>query len=274
MDVRLSAEQVALRDSAAQLLGDLAPRTVASLDDEARTAKLRGAVQSAGWWELRADGGDGAPLASGVEVCLIAEQMGRTLADVAFIGPSLAADAARRGADVPETAGWAPVVDLTGATAGVGDADTPPVLALGLALASADLVGVMEGATDLAVDYARERTQYGQPIGSFQAVQHLLADALVMTEGARSAALHAAWAVDALAPDDAVAAGAVAKAYATRAARTVCETAIQVHGGIGNTWECLAHVYLRRALSVGALFGDAATNVRRVLAHRGIGGAA
>ena len=106
----------------------------------------------------------------------------------------------------------------------------------------------MRGAVDLAVDYAASRHQYGRSIGSFQAVQHLLADAYVLMEGSRSVALHAAWAVDALPTDAALAAAAVAKAYCARAARTVCETAIQVHGGIGNTWECLAHVYLRRAL--------------------------
>ena len=77
----------------------------------------------------------------------------------------------------------------------------------------------------------------------------MLADALVATEGSRSIALHAAWAVDALAPRDALSAASAAKAYCARAARTVCETAIQVHGGIGNTWECVAHVYLRRALT-------------------------
>ena len=71
----------------------------------------------------------------------------------------------------------------------------------------------------------------------------------------RSVSLHAAWAVDALPADDALAAAAVAKAYCARAARTVCETAIQVHGGIGNTWECLAHVYLRRALLSSDLLG-------------------
>ena len=87
------------------------------------------------------------------------------------------------------------------------------------------------------------------PIGSFQAVQHLLADALVPMEGSRSVALHAAWAVDAPRRRPTRSPPArVAKAYCARAARTVCETAIQVHGGIGNTWECLAHVYLRRAL--------------------------
>ena len=71
-----------------------------------------------------------------------------------------------------------------------------------------------------------------------------------------SATIHAAWAVDALAPVDARAAAAVAKAYAARAARIVCETTIQVHGGIGNTWECMAHVYLRRALLSSELFGS------------------
>ena len=128
------------------------------------------------------------------------------------------------------------------------DDDLARWTALGLALTCADLVGTMRGAVELARDYAVERAQYGAAIGSFQAVQHLLADALVATEGSRSVALHAAWAVDALAADEALAAAAVAKAYCARAARTVCETAIQVHGGIGNTWECLAHVYLRRAL--------------------------
>ena len=144
--------------------------------------------------------------------------------------------------------------------------------ALGLALTSADLVGVMRGAVQLACDYASERRQYGTAIGSFQAVQHLLADAFVAMEGSRSATLYAAWAVDALPPSEAVAAGAVAKAYCTRAARNVCETAIQVHGGIGNTWECLAHVYLRRALLSSDVLGGAGANIARVLAHHGIGG--
>jgi hypothetical protein len=127
--------------------------------------------------------------------------------------------------------------------------------ALAVTLTAADLVGTMEGALALSTDYARERRQYGVPIGSFQAVQHLLAEAKTLTEGALSATLYAAWAVDALEPGDARAAAAVAKAYAARSARTVCETAIQVHGGIGNTWECMAHVHLRRALLSTELFG-------------------
>ena len=89
---------------------------------------------------------------------------------------------------------------------------------LGLAVACADLVGVMRGAITLAADYARERKQYGATIGSFQAVQHLLADAQVAMEGSRSIALHAAWSVDALPSPAALAATSSAKAYCARAA--------------------------------------------------------
>lgn len=128
--------------------------------------------------------------------------------------------------------------------------------ALGLALTSADLLGVMRGLIDHSVRYASERRQYGVPIGSFQAVQHLLAEAQCLMEGAFSVALHAAWAVDDLAPDDALQAGRVAKAYCARAARTVSETAVQVYGGMGNTWECIVHVYLRRALLSSQWLGD------------------
>jgi alkylation response protein AidB-like acyl-CoA dehydrogenase len=154
----------------------------------------------------------------------------------------------------------------------LSEADLLSWTALGLALTCADLVGTMRGAVQLAVGYAAVRRQYGLPIGSFQAIQHLLADAHVATEGSRSVALHAAWAVDALPHTAALAAGAIAKAYCARAARTVCETAIQVHGGMGNTWECLAHLFLRRALlSIDAL-GGAARSLQRVLDHNGIGG--
>jgi len=140
--------------------------------------------------------------------------------------------------------------------------------ALGLALTSADLVGVMRGVLDVTVAYAVERKQYGVPVGSFQAVQHLLAEARCLLEGSASAALYAAWAVDNLPPADAVSAGRVAKAYCARAARNVCETAVQVHGGIGNTWECVVHVYLRRALLSAQWFGDDAVQLGTLRADR------
>jgi alkylation response protein AidB-like acyl-CoA dehydrogenase len=87
-------------------------------------------------------------------------------------------------------------------------------------------------------------------------------------EGSSSVALHAAWAVDSLDAEGARSAGRVAKAYCARAARTVCETAVQVHGGIGNTWECLVHVYLRRALLSSQWFGDDGEQLRELQRER------
>ena len=135
---------------------------------------------------------------------------------------------------------------------------------LGLVLTSADLVGVMRGVIDVTVAYARDRRQYGVAIGSFQAVQHLLAEARCLLEGAYSAMLYPAWAVDELAVAEARTAARVAKAYCARAARTVCETAVQVHGGIGNTWDCIVHVYLRRALLSAQWLGDDGAQLREL----------
>ena len=127
-------------------------------------------------------------------------------------------------------------------------------LALALATTSADLVGTARGAHTLACDYTKIREQYGKSIGSYQAIAHLLAESLALIEGSVSISRHAAWAVDELDPAESIRAARFAKVYCARAARTVCETAIQVHGGIGNTWECLAHVYLRRALNSSQLW--------------------
>ena len=120
---------------------------------------------------------------------------------------------------------------------------------LALVTTSADLVGIARGAQAVACDYAKIREQYGKQIGSYQAIAHLLAEGLALIEGSVSVLRHAAWAVDELAPTEAIRAAQVAKIYCARATRTVCETAVQVHGGIGNTWDCLVHVYLRRALT-------------------------
>ena len=340
MDVRYSAEQEALRESVIQVVERLGPRAVKDLDDAERRAKLDAAVEASGWRELRAPTEEGEPLASAVEVAIVAEELARGLADAAFIGPTLATELRRRAGStparssetialVPDLSALASVVEGT-APPGTVAVDTcgcssaillvsqdgahgvataplaPPVgsvdltrpsalvrpgdivtdtdrgtvdhtelrrwSALALAITSADLVGTMRGAIDLATDYAKARRQYGVAIGSFQAVQHLLADALVSMEGSRSAALHAAWATDALSAADAFYAAALAKAYCARAARAVCETVIQVHGGIGNTWDCLAHAYLRRALLSSDLLGGVGINLGRVRESRGIGG--
>jgi alkylation response protein AidB-like acyl-CoA dehydrogenase len=342
MDVRLSPEQRALQAAAVQMVERLGPQSVRDLDDHERAAKLDAAVAASGWRELRTADNDGQPWSSAVEVAVVAEELARGPADVAFIGPVLAADlrrlagapaatsaetvaftsdlAAPAQADGGQLVGSCVAFDAAGATnalvlVGEGDGSTlasVPVepasyavdltrttaavdvqrlvplqgrqsavteddiarwTALGLALTSADLVGTMRGAIELTVDYASKRRQFGATIGSFQAMQHLLADAFVAMEGSRSIALHAAWAVDALPASEALAAAAAAKAYSARAALQVCETAIQVHGGIGNTWEHHAHVYLRRALLSSDVFGGVGPNLTRVLAHRGIGAA-
>jgi alkylation response protein AidB-like acyl-CoA dehydrogenase len=155
------------------------------------------------------------------------------------------------------------VLEVDGARPLTAD-DLAQWTALGLALTSADLVGVMRGVIDVTVAYACERTQFGVAVGSFQAVQHLLAEARCLMEGSLSVALHASWAVDELPPDEALAAGRVAKAYCARAARTVCETAVQVHGGIGNTWDCIVNVYLRRTLLSSQWFGDDGVQLREL----------
>src|SRR5262245_29568404 len=129
-------------------------------------------------------------------------------------------------------------------------------LALWLAALCADLVGAMQAALDAGVAHVRERRQFGVAVGSFQAVQHLAAEALVSVEGARGCAWYAAWAADALAPADALEAARVAKAFCSEHALAVCETAIQLHGGIGLTWEALPHVWLRRALLGRLTLGD------------------
>jgi hypothetical protein len=253
VDVRLTAEQRELREAAAKLADDLGPGSVAELDDEARRTRLENAVAGTGFRTLRSDG------ASGVEVAIVAEEFGRGLVDVPFLGPVLADDLAHRLGHPTDTAAEAPTIDLTGSLVGVAESPTELAeldsddaarwSALTLVATAADIVGAARGTLRLATEYAKVREQYGATIGSYQAVGHLLAESLALIEGCTSVLRHAAWAVDELPATEAVEAARVAKIYCARSARTICETSIQVHGGIGNTWECLAHVYLRRVLA-------------------------
>jgi alkylation response protein AidB-like acyl-CoA dehydrogenase len=112
----------------------------------------------------------------------------------------------------------------------------------------------------------KERQQFGRPIGSFQAVSHQLADSFVELETARSLAYWAGWAVAEAQPEAGVAAAA-AKARAAEAAIDAGERAIQVHGGIGFTWEHALHRWYKRALGIGAFMGWASDHRARVAAH-------
>jgi alkylation response protein AidB-like acyl-CoA dehydrogenase len=108
----------------------------------------------------------------------------------------------------------------------------------------------------MAVGYAKVREQFGQPIGSFQAIRHKCSEMLLEVENSHSAVYYAAWALDAGAEDAALAAS-VAKAYVGDAARKTAGEAIQVHGGIGFTWEYDLHLYFKRVKALEAMYGDA-----------------
>ncbi|WNG91562.1 acyl-CoA dehydrogenase family protein [Mycobacterium sp. ITM-2016-00318] len=184
-----------------------------------------------------ADGADGPalysvdPASRGVTVSARAHvDPTRKLFDVTLDGV-----AARRLADAPADAVEALVDDIL------------------IALA-ADAVGVANAVMQLAVDYAKVRKQFDQPIGSFQAVQHLCVDMYESVELARSGVIHALWAADCAEPAERHLAAIRAKAFAGRLA-AVGDTAIQVFGGIGFTWEHDAHLYLKRLLGWSALFG-------------------
>ena len=120
----------------------------------------------------------------------------------------------------------------------------------------AEMTGGMQRLLEITVDYAKTRKQFGRPIGQFQAVQHQCADMLVWTESSRSAAYYAAYAIEEGIPEARLAVS-VAKMYASDAYREVGNRAIQVHGGMGFTWENDCHLYYRRAKVSELMFGDA-----------------
>ncbi len=130
-------------------------------------------------------------------------------------------------------------------------------------LASAEMLGAADQVLALSVQYAKDRVQFGKPIGSFQAVKHMLADALVDVEGMRSTAYYAAWCAAAGDPERTLAAS-MAKAWCSDASRRVMATGLQVHGGIGFTWEHDMHLYLKRAQLDQVSYGDAAAHRDRI----------
>ena len=128
-----------------------------------------------------------------------------------------------------------------------------------------EMVGTGQQALDMAVAYAKERVQFGKPIGSFQAVKHKCVDMMVQVENARSLTYYAAWTVDENVPE-ARQAVPMAKAYCSDMCKTVTSEAIQVHGGIGFTWEHDMHLFYRRGLASEAAFGSAPVH-REVVAQ-------
>jgi len=139
----------------------------------------------------------------------------------------------------------------------------------GAILTAALQIGLASVMTEMAVAYAKEREQFGRPIGSFQAIKHLCADMVVRTEVARAAMHAAAVSVDQPGVGDEVIAAAGAKLLADEAALLNGKGCIQVHGGMGFTWEVAAHLYYKRARVLATTFGTAHSCAETVAEHWG-----
>jgi alkylation response protein AidB-like acyl-CoA dehydrogenase len=343
MDARLTDEQQALRESAARVAGDLAPRSPAELPPAGPGEAEWAALGRVGLLGMRIPESAGGMPVSGVEVVLAAEELGRRLVPLPFIGsavcatsllaaagasagvleslsagrlrvapalaptlerlalrgePAVAWDArgaeaslvvdreSRRLVAMRPCSARLDAVDLTrelraveaaaeavdlGDLGGALPADAVDrVLALTLAALAADLVGVMQAALDLSVAHVSARVQFGVPVGTFQAVQHLAAEAAVSIEAARGLAWYAGWAVDELDAEEALLAARTAKAYSSEHAREVTETALQLHGGVGFTWEHMLHVLVRRALTGRQTLGDEHAHLEAIAARRSL----
>jgi alkylation response protein AidB-like acyl-CoA dehydrogenase len=235
---------LAAADAPAELLASLADgsrRLAPVLDPSLGRLAFRGERGVA--WEVR-----------GAEAGLVIDAETRRLAAVRLGEETLnCADLTRELRTVDAAAETVDLGDLGGAIE--ADAVTR-TLALTLAALSADLVGQMQATLDAAVAHVREREQFGVPVGSFQAVQHMAAEAQVSTEAARGLTWYAGWAVDELDPRGALLAARTAKAYCSQHARSVVEISMQMHGGVAFTWEYMVHVHVRRALLGRQTLGD------------------
>ena len=362
MDFELSDDQLALQHAAADLLDTMATSTrVREVADG--PAHLDGDLWSAmadqGWTAVDAPVEEGGLGLGTVEISVLAEQLGRHVAPVPFVGTITAAAALRRALSSGEVAagdvlgdrpvaGWLEALSSGAAVGAVGWATPPggltatgseagwrvsgrtdpvvfapsadlvvapaagaegaalvawapparpapepamdrtrsvarlsaegqPVLRIGgedavealwdrvVTALCAEMLGGAAKVLESTVEYAKDRVQFGRPIGSFQAVKHRCADMLVDVEGMRSAAYYAAWAVGAGDPDAAAAASA-AKVWCAEASRRVMASGLQVHGGIGFTWEHDLHLFVKRAQLDQVSYGDARAHRDRLAA--------
>jgi alkylation response protein AidB-like acyl-CoA dehydrogenase len=182
------------------------------------------------------------------------------------ITPLKTMDQTRKLAEVKFRGVKATADDVVGA-AGKGWPILSAILDRGKVMLAAEMMGGAQKVLDMTVEYAKVRVQFGRPIGSFQAVQHKCANMMIDVEGAKSAVYYAAWAVSNDVAEAPVTA-AVAKAAASDAFRRVSAEGIQLHGGIGFTWDHDLHLYFKRAKSSEFTFGDATYN--RELVAQGI----
>ena len=323
MDFGLSDDQREIQRTAHELLADRAK------PERVREHAEAGTTDDALWGELRELGWPGIAVAEEhggqglgqVELSILCEELGRSLAPVPFLASAMAATIIQQDGSSEQRERWLPglasgetvgalgelrdgVAELVigGGQAGVfvlieedgsgrivsaEDAEVTPVQSvdptrsaarvvvddpsrpdavgdgsacagLGRALVSvsSELVGVCDRAVQMTVDYVKDRKQFGVPVGSYQAVSHRCAQMLLETEKARSTSAFAAWTADAD-PESLSEAAAMAKASASSAGREVTASAIQMHGGIGFTWEADVHWLYKRAQLDTALLGSA-----------------
>jgi len=244
MDFALSDEQQELKDAARAWLADKFPldRDWDSPDD--RWSEL----EERGWTDVAEAG-----LGFGEEALLL-EELGYAL----YPGPYLAHVTGLT--DVFGSGGDLATLDPTRPLKSLDPPEESPRLRAAMA---AEALGVAQRALDLGVEHAKTRVQFGKPIGTYPAVSHPLAQTYTDVEPARSLVYWAAWCV-AEENEHAPLAAAAAKAFATEAAVAACERSIQVHGGIGFTWEHPAHLYLKRAKSASIALGSPARHRRRL----------
>jgi alkylation response protein AidB-like acyl-CoA dehydrogenase len=295
MNFDLSDDQRTIKSTAREFLAARYPpaevRRLALEEERGFTDAQWDEIVSLGWPEI-------AELGT-VELVLLAEELGYALAPTplpstwaaglfgapvdgrgALVVDGLAADAAYAdvlvdwdgarvsGADMQPVASLDPtrrLFHVTGGEREPQDVDVERARLRATVTGAADSVGVAQRAMEMAVAYAKERKQFGRPIGTYQAVSHACAQMLLEVEGARSAVYWAAWALD-YEPETAPLAVACAKAYASDAGRRVPRAALQVHGGIGFTWEHDLHFFLKRGEANAHLYGSATSHRETIAA--------
>jgi alkylation response protein AidB-like acyl-CoA dehydrogenase len=248
-------------------------------DDEAVGALLSGERLACVAWSRRADAvtaeTDGGRWTLTGRPDPVVDAPGADLAIVPAIGPDglalYAVSLSEHGRppreaamDLTRALGWLHL-DNTPAQRLGGGAAVDALLDRGATFTAAEMLGCAGRVLEMATEYAKERVQFGRPIGSFQAVKHRCADMLVDVEGMRSTVYWAAWCIGARDPDASIAAS-TAKTWCSDASKRVMASGLQVHGGIGFTWEHDLHFSLKRAQLDQLAFGDATYHRQRLTA--------
>ena len=255
VEVAVLLEQVGAHVAPAPILQQIVAADALAGDADRVGALLSGEMVAAVAWSGRREVVPYAPIA-GVVVAVDGDEL---------IACTLSGASAEPAMDRTRVVGWFDPAQVSDRVV-LGGADAVRRhLDLGATAYAAELLGASQHMLDESVAYAKDRVQFDKPIGSFQAVKHRLADMLVDVEGMRSAVYYAAWCL-AAGHEDASVAASTAKAWCSDASKRVMGSALQVHGGIGFTWEHDTHLYLKRAQLDQLAFGDATFHRTRLAA--------